>query len=183
MTASRMDALLVVALQDLREARGVVVERMPQIVTATRDPATRSVFDELIARSDGELTTFSRILKNPNGEPNLWAGGILDDACRDVASNEAGPVRDVALIGAIRKLLASDIVSLETAMALSLSEDGDTTAAIAEMHRASTAANDRLGLQLQRIAGASAEDNGKSGADLARHAGSVAPGTGSDERR
>lgn len=154
MTTSRLDELLIVALQDLREARTVVVERMPQIVSATSDRATSSAFEELIARAQSELATFAQILSNPEGEPNLWAGGILDDASRDVASNEAGPVRDVALIGAIRKLLASDIVSLETAMALALNEDGESATAVAEVHRASKAANDQLGLHLQRITGA-----------------------------
>ncbi len=47
----------------------------------------------------------------------------MDDASRDVASTAEGPVRDIALIGAIRKFLAADIVSLETAVALAERED------------------------------------------------------------
>ena len=82
MTTSRLDELLIVALQDLREARKIVVERMPQIVSATSDRATSSAFEELIASAQSELATFAQILSNPEGEPNLWAAGILDDASR-----------------------------------------------------------------------------------------------------
>ncbi len=52
-----------------------------------------------------------------DGPPNLWMAGILDDAERDTRSIAAGPFPDVALIGAIRKAKAAEIVSYETAVA------------------------------------------------------------------
>ena len=44
--------------------------------------------------------------------------GILNDAERDARTTETGRLLDVALIGAVRKAKAAEIVSSETAMAL-----------------------------------------------------------------
>lgn len=115
--------LLTVALQDLREGRREVAGRLPDVALATSDSKTRSAFDRLSTRASDEMGTLAGFLREPVGEPNLWAGGIMDDASRDVASTAEGPVRDIALIGAIRKFLAADIVSLETAVALAERED------------------------------------------------------------
>ncbi|NTZ42670.1 hypothetical protein G7A66_06135 [Altererythrobacter sp. SALINAS58] len=151
MTTTNMDELLVVALQDLREGRLVILHRLPDVAAAVRDEAVRGAFDQLIARADDEKAQFAGMSSDPGGEPNLWAGGILDDACRDASSNAAGPVRDVALIGAIRKLLASDIVSLETAIVLSRSGNDNDVAALEDMRQAGVEANEFLGEQLPRL--------------------------------
>lgn len=123
MTTTTQKELLRVALRDLREGRRVVAERLPDVSSATDNLDTRLAFHSLIARSTEEMGVLAEMLREPDGEPNLWAGGIMDDACRDVASTAFGPVRDVALIGAIRKYLAADIVSLETAIALARDDD------------------------------------------------------------
>jgi hypothetical protein len=57
--------------------------------------------------------------------------GILDDAKRDARSNARGPVRDTALLGAVRKGLAATTVSYDTAVALAHS-----SAPLARMLRA-----------------------------------------------
>ena len=151
MTTSDMDELLVVALQDLREGRLVIMHRLPDVAKAVRDEAVRGAFDQLIARSGDEEAQFASMLSDPRGEPNLWAGGILDDACRDASSDAAGPVRDVALIGAIRKFLASDIASLETAIVLSRRGNGNDVAALEGVRQAGVEANEFLGEQLPRL--------------------------------
>lgn len=116
-TGSR-DALLIVALQDLWQARCVVRESMDAIAIATTDSETRAVFEDIHTAAIDEQKALLALASDPGDTPNLWAGGIFDDACRDVATTAQGPVRDIALIGAIRKLLAADIVSLETAIQL-----------------------------------------------------------------
>lgn len=123
MTTTNREELLRVALRDLREARRVVADRLPEVASATDSLETRLAFHNLIARSTEEMGVLAEMLREPDGEPNLWASGIMEDACRDVASTAAGPVRDVALIGAIRKFLAADIVSLETAICLARNDD------------------------------------------------------------
>ena len=118
MTTMNYDELLAVALQDLREGRRLIANRLPEVAGATSNFQTRAAFHRLIERTKEQSDILAQMLRDPNGEPNLWAGGIMDDACRDVASTAAGLARDVALIGALRKFLAADIVSLDTAIAL-----------------------------------------------------------------
>jgi hypothetical protein len=116
--AETLPELLQVALVDLREARRLAHQRLPAVTAATADADTRAAFAALAARSGAEEGALAGLLDEPHGDPNLWAAGILDDADRDAATDAAGAVLDVALVGAVRKLLAADIVSLETAIAL-----------------------------------------------------------------
>ena len=112
MTTMNYDELLAVALQDLREGRRLIANRLPEVAGASSNFQTRAAFHRLIERTKEQSDILAQMLRDPNGEPNLWAGGIIDDACRDVASTAAG------LVGALRKFLAADIVSLDTAIAL-----------------------------------------------------------------
>jgi ferritin-like metal-binding protein YciE len=153
MTTSSHEELLRVALRDLREGRGVVAHRLPEVVAAVDDPETRQAFQRLIAQATQEMETLAGMLRDPEGEPNLWAGGILDDADRDVASTAAGPVRDTALIGAIRKFLAADIVSLETAICLSQHEGDAKSAALEALRQNASALDHLLRGQLRRLTG------------------------------
>lgn len=118
-TRSRQQ-LLIVALQDLWQARCVVRDRMASIEDATVDPETRAVLRDIRVSASAEQDILFELASDLGDTPNLWAAGILDDACHDVATTEKGAVRDIALIGAIRKLLAADIVSIETALQLGL---------------------------------------------------------------
>ena len=118
MTTTNFSQLLRVALDDLREGRRSLACRMQKVAVATNDAVTRETFRTSITRSNEEANILGQMLGDPDGKPNLWANGIMDDALRDVASTAQGRVRDVAVIGAIRKFLAADIVSLETAIAL-----------------------------------------------------------------
>lgn len=117
-TTQTMHQLLIVALQDLWHGRAVVRKRLGAIADATADPETRAELHDIRIAAAAGQGILSDLLPEEGDTPNLWAAGILDDACRDVATTAQGPVRDIALIGAIRKLLASDIVSLETALHL-----------------------------------------------------------------
>jgi ferritin-like metal-binding protein YciE len=151
-TASH-EGLLRVALRDLREGREVIAHRLPEVTAATDDPATRQAFERLVANSTREMATLADMLHDPEGEPNLWASGIMDDACRDVESNAAGSVRDVALIGAIRKFLAADIVSLETAICLSRQEGDGNSEALQALCQNASDLDHLLRRQLQRLTG------------------------------
>ncbi|MDG5750310.1 hypothetical protein P8R33_04240 [Qipengyuania sp. XHP0211] len=118
MTTTNFGQFLRVALDDLREGRRSLARRLQEVAVATNDVATKETFRNLIARSSEESSILGQMLGEPDGQPNLWANGIMDDALRDIESTAQGRARDVAVIGAIRKFLAADIVSLETAIAL-----------------------------------------------------------------
>jgi ferritin-like metal-binding protein YciE len=55
---------------------------------------------------------------SPVGAPNIWLRAVLDDAARDARAIAAGPLRDIALVGAFRKGKQSERVSYETAIGL-----------------------------------------------------------------
>lgn len=151
MTSKTYKQLLVVALQDLREGRRVICDRLPEIASATDNLEVRLAFHRLIARSTAEMGSFAEMLEEPDGEANLWAGGILDDAGRDVDSTPMGPVRDVALIGAIRKFLAADIVSLETAIALTQHDEKTLGARLRAVQKQASGVDRFLDQQLWKL--------------------------------
>ena len=118
MTTSTMGRLFQVAIRDLWEGRELVRLHMPRIAQGASDRPTRALLIDLAKASVIEMVRLAEIVDDPKGDPNLWVQGILRDADRDINSNVAGPVRDVALIGAIRKLVAADAVSIATAILL-----------------------------------------------------------------
>lgn len=115
-TGSRA-ALLQVCIQDLYAGRRRAAKRLGRIASHA-GPALTSAIDKIARCCAKEAVSFERSDCDLNGPDNIWMTGILDDAERDTRSVEAGPLLDIALIGAVRKALAADFVSLETALVL-----------------------------------------------------------------
>jgi hypothetical protein len=128
---SSMAALLHVALQDLRSGKALLVERLPSIAAAVGDARLSAL---LAAETDRAVVARGRLghAGGEGGPTNLWMAGILDDADRDATSHQAGMIRDVALIGAVRKAKAAEIVSLDTAIALADAQMADMLKALRE---------------------------------------------------
>lgn len=115
-------ALLVMALQDLYDGEQAMAQRLPVVHDHARDPALRSLIKEDAARSHRQRDQLAAIARSigaePRGDSNIWLRAILDDADNDASSIAAGPLRDTALIGALRKAKQAERVSYETAMVL-----------------------------------------------------------------
>lgn len=126
-----MAALLHVALQDLRAGKGLLAERLPSIAQAVSDARLSAL---LAAEIDRAVAARARLddAGGEGGPDNLWMAGILDDADRDATSHQAGAIRDVALIGAVRKAKAAEIVSFDTAIALADGRMADLLKALRE---------------------------------------------------
>lgn len=152
MTTGTRAELLQVALEDLRLARCVIVNRLPEVARAVTDEETRQVFSTLVAKAHEEQSALAALVEKEGGDPNLWAQGILDDACRDVVSSAEGHVRDIALIGAIRKLLVADLVSLETAIALDSGSRRQCAPVLEDMRSARSEEDARLKDRLVALA-------------------------------
>ena len=114
---STREQLLTACAQDLHAGEQLLVERLPGIVRHVSDPALRGLLEGQIGQSASQAERLRQTGEDVDGPPNLWMAGIMDDAERDTRSIEAGPLLDVALIGAVRKAKASEIVSYETAVA------------------------------------------------------------------
>ena len=146
------DELLQACIQDLYAARQVAVERTPCVIGQAGADLAKLLTDLVETYSD-EASQFEGTDISLDGPENLWMAGVMDDAERDTRSIVCGPLLDTALIGAIRKGVAADSVSLETAVAVANSLGRDDIAALTRRMRERSGDHDaRLGALLQEIA-------------------------------
>lgn len=124
--------LLHAAVQDLHAAKRLQAERLPPLAQAA-GPDLAALIKAESVRAEVQAARIERAGVDTSGPANLWMTGILDDADRDARSHQAGRLRDIALVGALRKGKAAEIVSGDTALALA-AETGN--AALADMVRA-----------------------------------------------
>jgi ferritin-like metal-binding protein YciE len=119
--------LLELCLWDIHAGCRDSAERLPQIVIYATDARLRTKLGACIYGANSRAQNISNVAKSPGGPENLWMAGILNDAQRDTRSIKEGQLLDIALIGAIRKALASEQASTKTALALSLSLNEQST--------------------------------------------------------
>ncbi len=152
LTASRA-ALLHVALQDLRAGKQLLIERLDPLADVVSDLTLQDVIERDRANAKRHAARLDDMADLAGGPPNLWMTGILDDAARDAQSHQRGAILDTALIGALRKAKAAEIVSIETAMALAGSECPDLLPGLSANHAEDRAVEARLGRLLGTIGG------------------------------
>lgn len=115
-------ALLVMALQDLLDGEAALVERLSEVESNARDEDFAALIGQDRTRSAAQRQEVLAILdtlgEGAGDSPNIWLRAILDDAANDAETIAAGPLRDTALVGALRKGKQSERVSYETALAL-----------------------------------------------------------------
>lgn len=154
-------ALLVVALQDLHDAERAWGERGAGIAAAAGS-ALRTLFEQDLATAARQKQRLERMLEaldaTIDGDPNIWLRAILDDAERDIASIVPGPLRDTALVGALRKGKQAERVSYETAIALARQIGiGDAAEMLAAIRDEEQAFDDALAGLLCRLTNAGDE--------------------------
>jgi ferritin-like metal-binding protein YciE len=144
-------ALLHAALQDLHAGKRLQQQRLPALVETAGEELAALLTREMQLAGE-QAARLEALGLDTAGPGNLWMAGILDDADRDSRSHQAGRLRDIALVGAVRKGKAAEIVSSETAIALA-AETGDQAAdAAARANRADEIASDRaLAVLLARL--------------------------------
>lgn len=146
--------LLALALQDLCAGCDAFADRLPGIAAHARDARLVEQLGELghDARARGDRLRATGCADG--GPENLWMAGILDDATRDTRSIAAGPPLDLAMVGAMRKAIAAEAVSVDTALALAARLDREEIRAALAANRAGLAAADaRLAALLGAIGG------------------------------
>lgn len=149
-------ALLIMALQDLLDGEKALVERLPAVDDAAREPEFKALIEHDRARSQAQRDRLSSILRSlgetAGDSPNIWLRAILDDADNDAETIAAGPLRDIALVGALRKGKQSERVSYETALALAERLGlGDSADDLRRSRDEEQAADDELAAMLGRL--------------------------------
>lgn len=144
--------LLQACIQDLHAARRVAAERLPRIAEHAGQ-GLAPILHELARDLAAEARALEATGHDLDGPENLWMVGIMDDGERDTRSIVRGPLLDTALIGAVRKGVAADGVSLETAVAVSRSLGEDELAgSLEDMRARSGQYDDRLRILLHQVA-------------------------------
>lgn len=112
------EALLRACIQDLAAGKQLLVRHVPSLKKHVTEPVLRGLVAEIATTADAQATRLRATGLAEGGPTNLWMTGILDDAARDTRTTAPGPLLDLALIGALRKARAAEIVSADTAIAL-----------------------------------------------------------------
>ena len=148
--------LLVMALQDLFDAETALVQRLGAVHAHASDARLRAIIVEDKARSEAQRAVLAGIARDLGAKPddatNIWLRAILDDADNDTKTIARGPLRDVALAGALRKGKQSERVSYETAIALAARLGmEDAARALTRIADEEAAADEALARALKRI--------------------------------
>lgn len=143
MTTASAAALLHVALEDLHAGKRAQAERLPAIAAKGSDPRLRDILGSEARRAGAQAERIEHAGVVPGSQKNLWMAGILDDAERDTGQIQPGWLLDIAMIGAIRKAKAAEIVSSETAIALAVETGVTDLGAVVRANRDDEIATDR----------------------------------------
>lgn len=154
-----MRGLLVMALQDLFDAETAMVQRLGVVHAHASDDDLRTIIAQDKARSAEQRAVLGELARDLDAAPgeatNIWLRAILDDADNDAATIARGPLRDIALAGALRKGKQSERVSYETAIALAAQLGLEKAErALAAIAGEEAAADEALAGALKRICGA-----------------------------
>jgi ferritin-like metal-binding protein YciE len=143
MSTASSASLLHVALEDLHAGKVDQAKRLPIVAGAASDAALRRLLESEAEQAAAQAARITDAGVVPGTQPNIWMAGILDDAERDTRQIQPGRLLDIALIGAIRKAKAAEIVSSETAVALAEETGVADLAALVRANRDEEVAADR----------------------------------------
>jgi ferritin-like metal-binding protein YciE len=147
-------SLLQAAVQDLHAGKADAATRLLSLAGHATDPELAELLGREAGRAGEQAQRIAGTGVDGEGPHNLWMAGILDDAERDTRQTQPGRLLDIALIGAVRKAKAAEIVSSETAIALAEALADEPLAAVVRANHGEEIATDRaLKAMLERLAG------------------------------
>lgn len=145
-------SLLQAALQDLHAGKADAAVRLLRLADHATDPDLAELLGREAGRAGEQGRRLASTGADTSGPRNLWMAGILHDAERDTRQTQSGRLLDIALVGAIRKAKAAEIVSSETAIALAEALSDASIAAAVRANRTEEIATDRaLKAVLERL--------------------------------
>lgn len=157
--------LLMMALQDLHDGECAMAERLATVRGHCADDDLHALLGRDETRSAQQRDAFAAMLRSfdegTGDQPNIWLRAVLDDADNDADTIARGPLRDIALVGALRKGKQSQRVSYKTAIALArvLGLD-ETEAALTRMAEHAETTDTALAEVLARLSAGLQADGG-----------------------
>lgn len=150
-------ALLHVCLQDLHAGKAMQADPLRRLAAAATEPALAALIADEEARTRTQRARLEGLADLAAAPENLWMKGVLDDAERDTRSHQPGRLLDIAIVGAIRKAKAAEIVSSETAIVLAAGAAPELLAALRANWREEAASDAALRERLITLADATAD--------------------------
>ncbi len=136
------DQLLTVSIQDLYTAEVLLRDTLPGVTEHANGPALTRHVDRIREDTEQAIEALAATGRHKGGDENLWMSGICKDMRRDTRSIEPGVLLDAAMIGAVRKAKAAQIVSYDTAIAVARAlAKADVANALVAIRQRSVAAN------------------------------------------
>lgn len=116
-----LDQLLTDCVQDLAMGERASLDRWGALQDAA-GPELAAALRQHRTETQAQLHRLERIAAElrveASGPQNLWMAGMLDDATRDTRTVAPGPLLDLALVGAWRKMEVAEAASYDTAAAV-----------------------------------------------------------------
>jgi ferritin-like metal-binding protein YciE len=143
------DALLTVCIEDLYAAEVMLADTLPDVARHANDPELAGLLERVQHEANVAGAALAETGRHKGGAENLWMKGICKDAVRDTGSIVLGPLLDAAIVGAIRKAKAAQIVSYDTAIAVAaVLGKKDIQANLQDIRGRAVAADERLSAHL-----------------------------------
>ena len=145
------------AVQDLHDGECAMVERLGQVQDHVADAGMQDIVEDDAQRSARQRDALAQIAHESGAQTgdttNIWLRAILDDADNDADTIARGPLRDIALAGALRKGKQSQRVSYETAIALARKLDlGEAADTLDGMAQATQSTDTALAERMRQLA-------------------------------
>ena len=122
MNTEQLNELLVDEIKDIYHAEKQLVKALPKIAKACESEELAEAIRGHLAETQNQVTRLEKVfelLDTPaKGKPCKGMQGLLEEGSEAVEDQEAGPIRDLAIIGAAQRVEHYEISAYGTARAL-----------------------------------------------------------------
>ena len=122
MNTEQLNELLVDEIKDIYHAEKQLVKALPKIAKACESEELAEAIKGHLAETQNQVTRLEKVFELLNtpakGKPCKGMQGLLEEGSEAVEDQEAGPIRDLAIIGAAQRVEHYEISAYGTARAL-----------------------------------------------------------------
>jgi ferritin-like metal-binding protein YciE len=122
--------LLAVQIQDLYDAEKQLVKALPKMAKAAQSEELRSGFEEHLEATKGHVTRLEQVFQSLDAKPKTKSceamKGLVAESQETIDGHESSDVRDIALIGAVKKVEHYEMAAYQTAIKLAETVGDDT---------------------------------------------------------
>jgi ferritin-like metal-binding protein YciE len=122
MNTEQLNELLVDEIKDIYHAEKQLVKALPKIAKACESEELTEAIKGHLAETQNQVTRLEQVfglLKTPaKGKPCKGMQGLLEEGTEAIEDQEAGPIRDLTIIGAAQRVEHYEISAYGTARAI-----------------------------------------------------------------